>query len=115
MRKRTVYLITSTLLCAGGLLADPFQSLRDSARGNVAAAIYAFFPSCDLLHSLAFDPWSPLHEAAYVNAVAAAEALLDLGLDVEAEDGNGYTPLYVARNRQHAAMQTLLIFRGATR
>ena len=55
---------------------------------------------------------APIHDAAKKGDVAALEALLTAGADVNESDGFG-TPLYFAARRGHVAAAKLLIERGA--
>ena len=54
-----------------------------------------------------------LLEAAGKGDVATAKALLDQGADVDADNGRGGTPLYVAAEQGHAGVARLLLERGA--
>ena len=58
---------------------------------------------------------TPLHMAARRNNVEAAEALLDLGADIEARDSAGDTPLRRAVNCSQSAVTKLLLARGANK
>jgi hypothetical protein len=60
------------------------------------------------------DGWTALHWVASLGSVEAVRALLDAGAEIDAMDGNGYTPLFVAtlmRRGRDAAKE--LILRGA--
>lgn len=56
---------------------------------------------------------TPLHMAARRGNSQIAEALLDCGADIHAQDKTGVTPLERARNCRKAAVASLLISRGA--
>lgn len=56
---------------------------------------------------------TPLHLAAEDNRRNVAEFLVDKGADLEAKEGNGYTPLTKAGFREHWELARLLIDRGA--
>lgn len=113
MRKYILHLALSATLCSAPLLADPCVDLRSAARSNNHQAIPALFANCDIIMSLFIDPWSPLHEAVYWNSLEAASVLIGLGMSVELQDGNGYTPLYVANYKRHHAIAKLLHACGA--
>ena len=60
------------------------------------------------------DGWTALHWVAFLGSVEAVRALLDAGAEIDAMDGNGQTPLFVAtlmRRGRDAAKE--LILRGA--
>lgn len=58
------------------------------------------------------DGEAPLHLAAKEGHAKAVQLLLELGADVEAEDGNGFTALKVRHGTlplwQHAALPSLV-------
>jgi ankyrin repeat protein len=56
---------------------------------------------------------TPLHMAARRGTVGIAEALLDAGADIEAQDKNGETPLRRAVNCGQEQLVRLLLSRGA--
>jgi len=56
---------------------------------------------------------TPLHLAAEDDRKDVAEFLVDKGADLEAKEGNGYTPLTKAGFREHWETARLLIDRGA--
>jgi ankyrin repeat protein len=56
---------------------------------------------------------TPLHMAARRGNREVAEALIDCGADINAQDSAGDTPLQRARNCRNAALAALLLSRGA--
>ena len=66
---------------------------------------------------MAAENWSPLHAAALApgdaDRVGIARLLLDAGVEPNADDGYGGTPLYAAAAANHEALALLLIARGA--
>ncbi|MEO5951192.1 MAG: ankyrin repeat domain-containing protein, partial [Chloroflexia bacterium] len=58
---------------------------------------------------------TPLHMAARRGFVAIAEALLDSGAAIDAEDAKGVTPLKRALNCRRPAVAQVLRDRGANR
>lgn len=56
---------------------------------------------------------TPLHLAAEDNRKDVVELLLDKGAELEAKEGNGYTPLTKAGFREHWGLARLFIDRGA--
>jgi ankyrin repeat protein len=48
--------------------------------------------------------WTPLHYASANNHIETAKLLLDAGADLNIEDEDGETPLYLARTPQMRAI-----------
>lgn len=113
MPKSLLYLCLSATLYSGHLLANTCPELYSATRSNNASAIPKLFANCNMLFHLITNPWTPLHEAAYFNAPEAAAVLIGLGLNIDAVDGNGYTPLRLAHIKGYTQMKNLLLFYGA--
>jgi hypothetical protein len=59
------------------------------------------------------DGWTPLHQAALINDVERATALLDVGADPNAFDRDRTTPLHIAAQSWSLGVAELLLSRGA--
>lgn len=59
-------------------------------------------------------PWSPFHEAALHDNVAAAKILLNHGANIDVMEGNGWTPLHVSVLKRHFEMTRFLVSKGAS-
>ena len=62
---------------------------------------------------LIFLPASDLHEAAKQGNIAEINRLLDRGVDIEAKDNYGNTPLHYAAHKNRSEAITILLNRGA--
>lgn len=58
--------------------------------------------------------WTLLHQAAFVGALQTVSFLIEAGFDVNARDGNGFTPLMLAIRGGWYGVVTRLIYAGAT-
>jgi cytohesin len=56
---------------------------------------------------------TPIHDAAYDGDLAGVQAQLDAGADVNAKDGDRWTPLHFAVDFDHKEIVELLIAKGA--
>jgi ankyrin repeat protein len=96
---------------ARGAAATP---LLEAARRGDAAAIRALLAKRpELVNGADADGTTPLHWAADLDDVVAAELLIRAGADVKAANRYGVTPLYSAALNGNAAMLELLLAAGA--
>jgi outer membrane protein assembly factor BamB len=85
---------------------------RRGFRGALLCLLFlAFFAARPLLQSHALN--AQLLEAAGKGDAAAVTALLDKGADIEADNGRGATPLYVAAEQGQLEVVKVLLARGA--
>lgn len=83
--------------------------------GRKSAVIAMLDRDPALLESHSSDGWTPLHLAAFFGHLDLANALLDLGANVNARSTNGLKnmPLHAASAGGHAEVVALLLKRGA--
>jgi ankyrin repeat protein len=95
------------------------KTLFKAAKKGDASSIRAIVEAKpELLEAREEDGSTPLHAAAWKGQVAAVEALLDAGADIDAESRNdhyGSTPLHAAAHGNQKEVAALLIQRGANR
>lgn len=108
----TIVFILLSVLSIQFCLADEFADLMNAVRNQNLEEIERLYPASKI-GMPAIERWRPIHEASYWNCVQSAEKLLELGEDLNVSDGNGWTPLYVARNKSHIEMIALLYSKGA--
>jgi len=101
-----------TLLLDHGADLDLFAA---AALGDVARLRELASEQPDRLLAFSPDGWTALGLAAHFNQVAAAEALLDLGADIQARsrNDNENTPLHAALAGQSGDAAALLLALGA--
>lgn len=104
------------LLCIFGIsyssTANPCDDLQDAARNSDVHAINLSFVPCYLTGALHFG-WTALHEAANNSQLPAMKRLVELGMDVNAADGNGWTPLHIAAAKGFIEGVRLLVEKNA--
>ena len=94
-----------TTFNAYALMTLRLRALRDAHRQGLKGADAAAFAERQTPQD---DSLTPLHVAAAVGNIPIAKLLLDYQVEVNAKDGNGWTPLHLAVLCDHKAVAELL-------
>jgi ankyrin repeat protein len=97
-------------------MPDAATIIKAAKKNDVPTLSACLAANPALLHVIEPDGSTPLHCAAWKGNVAAVEALLDAGADIDAESQNdhyGTTPLHAAAHGNQKEVAAILIARGA--
>jgi len=110
---RTV-LLCFFLVSSGAMANAAYDIMIEAIRDNDLEWLEAIASDEDLMARASIEPWTPLHEAAWLNKAGAAEILLNHGADINARDGNGWTPLHVSVRKGWFEISHFLIINKAS-